>query len=64
MQPRSTLSLSSLDVALWFKDKQFTGRDDVSNKAACWSEILESLQNNSANILLIGSGAAVRRCSF
>ena len=50
MQPPSTLP------PLWFKDKQFTGRDDVSNKAAYWSEILEPLQNKSPNILLIGSG--------
>ena len=56
MQPQSTLSPSSLDVALWFKDKQFTGDDDVSNKAAYWSEILEPLQDKSPNILLIGSG--------
>ena len=50
MQPPSTLP------PLWFKDKQFTGKDDVSNKAAYWSEILEPLQNKSPNILLIGSG--------
>ena len=49
MQPPSTLP------PLWFKDKQFTGRDDVSNKAAYWSEILEPLQTKSSNILLIGS---------
>ena len=50
MQPPSTLP------PLWFKDKQFTGHDDVSNKAEYWSEILEPLQSKSSNILLIGSG--------
>ena len=50
------LSPGIADVGLWFKDKQFAAKDDVSNKAAYWSEILEPLQNKSANILLIGSG--------
>ena len=44
-----------LDVALWFKGKQFTGKDDVSDKAAYWSEILQPLRDRSPDILVIGS---------